>query len=464
MKSTSTPPPEPWTSTARWALAGLALSMLLSSLGISSAHVALPSLALTFSASLPQVQWVVLAYLLSLTTLSTLAGRLGDLLGQRLLLLVGLGVFSLASLGCALAPSLPLLIAARVVQGLGAALMMALTLALVGTSVPPSRTGSAMGLLGTLSGLGTALGPSLGGWLLARWGWPAVFALNVPLGLLALSWAGRCLPLSTAPTAGGRGLRDLDLPGVLLLMLTLLAYALALTGGNVGLSLPLWPLLALVVLGAVLFIRVEARAHTPLVQLALLHQSGLGQGLVANALVSTVMMSTLVVGPFYLAYGLGLDAAQVGLVMAAGPLAAALTGWPAGRCADRWGAPLVLRLGLGGMAVGCGLLAALAGSAIGYLVPLVVLTSSYALFHTANNSAVLSAIAPQHRGVSSGLLSLSRNLGLLTGASVMSTLFAWAVGDPHVRQASTEALQNGMQISYVCAVALVLLALAVRRD
>ena len=155
----------------RWVLASLSLSMLLSSLGTSIANVGLPTFAVVFHASFQQVQWVVLAYLLAITTLIVSVGRLGDITGRRRLLLAGIFLFTAASVLCGLAPTLGLLIAARAAQGLGAAIMMALTMAFVGETVPKARTGSAMGLLGTMSAIGTALGPSLGGVLIATLGW-----------------------------------------------------------------------------------------------------------------------------------------------------------------------------------------------------------------------------------------------------------------------------------------------------
>src|SRR5260221_1996012 len=134
------------TPSVRWALASLSLSMLLSSLGTSIANVGLPTLAQAFSASFQDVQWIVLAYLLAITTLIVSVGRLGDIAGRRRLLLSGILLFTLASVLCGVAPTLWLLIAARAAQGLGAAIMMALAVALVGETVPPARTGSAMGL------------------------------------------------------------------------------------------------------------------------------------------------------------------------------------------------------------------------------------------------------------------------------------------------------------------------------
>ncbi|MEO6326643.1 MAG: MFS transporter, partial [Thermoanaerobaculia bacterium] len=178
-----------------FALASLSLAMLLSSLGTSIANVGLPTMSRAFDASFQQVQWIVLAYLLAITTVIVSVGRLGDVIGRKRLLLAGIGLFTAASALCGLAPKLWLLIGARAVQGLGAAIMMALAIAFVAEAVPKERTGSAMGLLGSMSAVGTALGPSLGGFLISSAGWPALFFINVPLGLLALLLAHRFLPV-----------------------------------------------------------------------------------------------------------------------------------------------------------------------------------------------------------------------------------------------------------------------------
>src|SRR5882757_3954197 len=215
------------TSSARWALASLSLSMLLSSLGTSIANVGLPTLARAFDASFQQVQWIVLAYLLAITTLIVSVGRLGDITGRRRLLLAGIVLFTLASVLCGAAPTLWLLIAARAAQGLGAAIMMALTMAFVGETVPKEKTGSAMGLLGTMSAIGTAIGPSLGGVLIAGLSWRAIFLVSVPLGILAFLLAYRCLPVDRRGPKTERA--GFDTVGTLLLAFTLAAYALAMT-------------------------------------------------------------------------------------------------------------------------------------------------------------------------------------------------------------------------------------------
>lgn len=381
-------------TSTRGALFSLSLSMLLASLGTSIANVGLPSLVLAFDASFHAVQWVVLAYLLAITAVIVSAGRLGDRLGRRRLLLAGLLLFALACGLCAMAPSLHWLIAARVLQGLGAAIMMAMTLGMVGDTVSKARTGRVMGLLGTLSAVGTAMGPSVGGVLLSLWSWRALFLLGAPLGLLAAALAYRYLP---------------DEPG---------ARAAA----------PFWSALA---------------------------SPGLRNGLGMSALVSAVMMATFVVGPFYLSRGLGLAPAWMGLVMAVGPCVAAATGVPAGHLTDRFGSSPMTSLGLAIMAVGA-LSLALASGLLAYLGALVLLTSGYSLFQAANNTAVMRDVEGPRRGTVSGLLNLSRNIGLIFGASALGAVFAWAT--PDIIRATPQSVAFGLQTTFAVAVGLILLA------
>lgn len=374
----------------RGALASLSLCMLLPSLGTSIANVALPTLAQAFNASFQAVQWVVIAYLIAITSLVVIMGRLGDLTERRRLLIWGVCLFTAASLLCALAPALWILIAARAVQGVGAAIIMALTLTFVGETVPKAKTGSAMGLLGTMSAIGTALGPSLGGVLIAGLGWRAIFLINVPLGILIVVLARRYLPL---------------------------------------------------------FVRIETRAASPLIRMALFRNPVLSAGFATSLMVSTVLMATMVVGPFYLALTLKLNTAEVGLVMSVGPVVAALTGIPAGRMADRVGTHRMTVAGLIVIATGAFALSVLPATlgVAGFLVPIIFVTGGYAVFQTANNTGVMAAFGTERRGVISGLLNLSRNLGLISGASFMGAVFAL----------------TGMRATFAVAGTLIMVAMAI---
>ncbi|WP_214470545.1 MFS transporter [Mesorhizobium sp. dw_380] len=446
-----------------WALASLSLATLLSSLGTSIASVGLPSLMQTFGASFQAVQWVVLAYLLAITTLIVSAGRLADMFGRRPLLLGGIALFTSASVLCGLAPTLWLLIAARVVQGLGAALMMALTLAFVAETVGKDRTGSAMGLLGAMSAIGTTLGPSLGGMLIAGLGWRAIFLVNVPLGILTFALAWRALPArsNTAQAAQGK----FDATGTVLLALTLAAYALAMTLGRGNFGPLNVCLLAATAIGIALFAVAQRSVKNPLIHLASFRDLRLSASLAMSLIVATVMMATLVVAPFYLSRGLGLDAAMVGVVLSIGPLVSTLSALLAGRLSDRFGAHRMMVAGLFSLATGTFLLS-LALTRLGiasYAVPITVTCFGYALFQTANNAAVMSGVGAGERGVISGLLNLSRNLGLITGASLIGAIFAVASSD--VQQGigqqllSSEAAAQGMQVTFRTATALALGAL-----
>ncbi|OCA60063.1 MFS transporter [Aeromonas piscicola] len=432
--------PSPWARRA--GLLALALATLLPMLAGSMANMALPALGQAFATPFASLQWVLVAYLLGITCLTVVAGRLGDRFGRRRLLLGGMALFALASLLCALAPTIGWLIAARVLQGVGAACMLSLALAMVGQLVPAAQRGRGMGLLGTLSACGTALGPSFGGLLIGGFGWQAPFLLLVPVSLLALGVGMVGLPPERVLPQRER----VKLASLSMLVVALLCYGLALTSGG-ALALGWW---AGALLGTALFVRRERRARSPLLPLALLADSRLKGGLLASVLVASVMVLTLLIGPFYLHGVFELDMATVGLMISGGPLLAALTGMPAGWLVDRFGSRRVARLGLMVMMsalLGLATLSATYGP-LGYLLPILLLTAGYALFQTANNSAVVGAATEPARGAVAGLLTLSRNLGQLTGAAGLGGLFVTLVGTPNLATAMPADLVFGMQTSF----------------
>ncbi|MEV4640941.1 MFS transporter [Actinoplanes sp. NPDC049548] len=387
------------------ALTALSLSTLLPSLGISIANVGLPAMAAALGATLSQVQWVVIGYLAVVTALIVVAGRLGDLVGRRRLLVTGVALFTVGTLLCGLAPNIALLILARGLQGAGAAGMLAMTMAVVGDTVPEDRTGTAMGLLGTMSAVGTALGPTLGGVLVEGFGWRAIFLGVVPLGAVTLVLVHRALPRVRAAAPIGR-------------------------------------------------------PRAALLDLTVLREPAIALGLTTSVLVSAVMMSTLVVGPFHLSGALRLGPALVGLVMSAGPAVAALTGVPAGRATDRLGTGTMVVAGLGAIIAGAVVLALMpvAAGVPGYVLPLVVVTAGYAVFQAANNTAVMRDAPADRRGQVSGLLNLSRNLGLMAGASMMGAVFAVA-GTSDVATATPAEIARGTHATFAVAAVLVGLGL-----
>lgn len=378
----------------------LALAMLLASLGTSIANIALPTLAAAFSASFAQVQAVVVAYLAALTLSVLVAGRLGDRYGLKPTLVAGLIVFTAASLLCAIAPTLWLLIGARTLQGIGAAFLMTLAMALMRQTADEARVGEAMGLLGTVSAVGTALGPALGGLLIPMAGWRGIFWGQIPLALLALVLAARVLP-------GAPRTEHEPPPGL-----------------PSGINHSLLP------------------------------------NLFVNLLVAAVMMTTLVVGPFYLSRSLGLKPAYVGLIMTVGPVISIFSGVPSGRLVDAWGSRRMLAIGLVLLTVGAFLLA-LAPERMGiagYLLAIGVLTPGYQLFQAANNTVALADVPKTLRGTVSGALNLSRNLGLISGAWLMGAVFAFGVGIAEFTEATGPDIAAGMRMTFLLAGGMMLVA------
>lgn len=380
----------------------LGLSILLASLGTSIVNIAIPTLAEVFLLPFIQVQAVVIGYLISLTITVVIAGRLGDRYGCKSMLIVGLVIFSLASLLCSVAPSLWILVAARSFQGIGAAFLMTLAMALTRQTVNKSQLGRAMGMLGTISALGTALGPVLGGVLIALSGWQSIFGLQFILASIALILAWVLLPNDCIRK---------QIP-----------------------TLSSWQ---------------PDQNITP--------------NLMVNLLVAAVMMTTLVIGPFYLSLGLSLNQMQVGLIMGIGPVVAILSGIPSGRLVDRWGSRYIVAIGLIFLIIGSFMLAIvpkLMGLS-GYIFPIIILTLGYQLFQAANNTMTLADVPKARQGMVSGLLSLSRNMGLIIGASVMGAIFSFGVGTIQFNQATALAIIDGMQFTFLCAGALMIVGLLI---
>jgi MFS family permease len=276
--------------------------------------------------------------------------------------------------------------------------------------------------------------------------------------MLTLLLAYRYLPVDRRMSRVDRA--GFDNVGTLLLVLTLAAYALAVTIGRGSFGPLNFVLLLAAVFGVSLFVLAERRAASPLIRLAMFRDPVRSANLAMSVLVATVMMATLVVGPFYLVRALGLDTARVGFVVSVGPLVVALAGVPAGRVTDRFGVERITIVGLIGIAAGSFILSMMPTTLgiSGYIAPLVVITAGYALFQTANNTDVMTFIPHDQRGVISGMLNLSRNLGLITGTSVMGAVFVLASGAIDITTARPEAVAIGMQITFAVAAVLIVIA------
>lgn len=410
-------------------LTGPSLSIVLAALGTSTAAVTLPDLSDSFRDHGINSTLVVSAYILATTALIVPVGRAGDFFGKRAVLVICLCLYTIGALLAFQAPTLPVLIASRFVQGVGAAGMMAMPMALVRDFVPSGQVGRWMGAMGTMSAIGTASGPALGGAVVAAFGWRAVYLLQIPVALAAIAL---CL-LHIQNLRHTNEHKEFDLSGASVLAISLAALTFLISDLADGFDFAT-AILAVAAGGTfVAFIWIEKRSRSPIIPLGLLRSAHLRSSLAMNAMVSVVMMGILVVGPFFLMDGLELTTTQMGLAMSVGPIASALSGIPAGRLTERIGAERAVLVGASAMVFATALMAGLPymfGLA-GFVLAFLTLAPSYQIFLAALNTSVMKQASEQDRGVTSGILNLSRNFGFILGAGAISALF-WSlarVGD-----------------------------------
>ena len=313
----------------RLILAATAVALFCVNLDLFALNLALPRMARSFAVSTGDLQWVVSAYLLVFGAMLVFGGRLGDIFGRRKILLVGLGIFGASSLACGLAPDAPVLIAFRVVQGVGAALLWPTAVAVVANAFPKELIGRSVGLLYGLGAIGIALGPFAGGTLTGLVGWRWVFWINVPFALVAMAFTLKAVPESRDESVP----RHLDLPGVVLLTTGIAVITLALDRTTA------WGWMSAPTLGSLLggiallvsFVLVERRVRWPLVDLRLFRNVPYDVVTIAGMFSNMAYTSFVFLSTLYLQQVRGLSPIQAGLIFLAPATAAALAGPISGR-------------------------------------------------------------------------------------------------------------------------------------
>jgi len=384
-------------------------------------HVALPVLQHGLGASPAQLQWIVNAYTLLLGALLLLGGAAGDRFGRRRVFCLGLGVFGLASLACALAPDAGWLIAARALQGLGGALLVPGSLAIISASFPRSERGRAIGTWAAASALTTAAGPALGGWLIELLSWRAVFWLNLPLAALALGLALRAVP-ADPPAPDGRE-RPLDWPGALLAVggFGALTYGLIALGEGAAGARPAVTIAAGLLL-LLVFLAQEVRARAPMMPLGLFRSRAFAVANLLTLLLYAALIGTLFLLPFLLMRVQGYGPAAAGSALLPFSLLIATLSRPAGALLDRQGPRRMLTLGPLLAAAGIALLALPgpgAGYWSGYLPGLLLLGLGMAACVAPLTTTVMNAVDDAAAGTASGINNAaSRIAGLVAVALV----------------------------------------------
>jgi EmrB/QacA subfamily drug resistance transporter len=406
-----------------YVMAAAAMGIFLATIDGSIVNIALPTLVDSFDATFATVEWVVLAYMLSMAALLLSVGRLADMKGKKLIYTAGFVVFTAGSVLCGLSPTIHWLIGARVLQGTGAAMILALGMAIVTEAFPPAERGKALGISGAMASLGIVTGPTLGGLLLSALSWHWIFFVNLPIGILGTLMVIRFVP-STRPPGGER----FDFGGGLTLLAGLLALLLGLSlSQQSGFTNPVvLGLLAASAGSVLLFVRIEGRVVHPMVDLQLFRNRLFSISLVTGLITFIAMAGTTILMPFYLQGVLGFDTRQAGLLLAVVPVIAGLTAPLAGTLSDLLGVRPMTMVGLALLLAGFLAVSTLGArtTALGYALRFIPVGLGLGIFQSPNNSAIMGAAPRERMGIVSGMLALTRTLGQTTGIALLAAVWA----------------------------------------
>ncbi|HET9104826.1 MAG TPA: MFS transporter [Solirubrobacteraceae bacterium] len=432
MTSTHKPPGPAERATERWTLTLTAIASLMVALDVLVVSAALGTIRHDLHASLTQLEWTVNAYSLSFAVLLIPASVLGDRAGRRRMFAAGLGVFTGASVLCALAPSVGALIAARVLQGAGAAIIAPLSLSLLSAAFPPARRGAALGVYGGITGLAVLGGPVLGGAVTQGLAWPFVFWINVPIGLIAMPLVTRHLQESHGPRSRFDALGLVLITGASFGLVWGLIRANTVGWGSAETVLALGGGL---LLGAA-FVLVQRRGADPMLPMRLFASRGFSAGSVSSLLLAgSLFGAVFFMAQFQqLALGQGpLDAGLrllpwTGTVFVVAPLAGAMI--------ERIGERPLVATGLGLHAAGMAWIALVAGTGVAYaslVAPMVISGVGLSMAIPAGQSAVVGAVGSADVGRASGVFTMMRQLGAALGIAIAVAVFAGAggYGSPH---------------------------------
>lgn len=406
---------------------GLGLFMVV--IDISILNIAMPTLSRTMKASLEEIEWALIAYSIALTGLVPFFGRISDVMGRKRLFLMGLLIFATASFLAGLSPSILWLIAARLLQAVGGALITSNTLAIITDTFPPGKRGVAMGVQAIVISGGAAIGPTLGGFLVTHFGWQAVFFVNVPIGIGAALLAALVLPTLQS----NRTLEPIDWIGAVTLLGGMSTLLLGLTKG------PAWgwssfSVGALIISGLVimsLFVLRELRTRFPLVDLSLFQIREFAAAQMAGLFATMSLSSLTFLLPFYWQGLRGFSAQTAGLLMLPVPLTLMIVAPLSGKASDRFGSRGIATTGMLFIMAGLLMVSQLTETMPipQVLVRLMVFAAGFGMFIAPNNNSIMSCVPPSKRGVSGGLLGMFRYLGQAVGVTFAGSLFAFLVTD-----------------------------------
>lgn len=433
-------------------LAVCCFSLFMAQLDATAVNVALPAIGRDLHAGITGLQWVVDGFVLALGSLAMSAGAAGDRLGRRRVFRRGLVAFTVASLACSLAPSLGWLIGARVTQGIGASMLMPVTLAIIAATFTEVRERArAIGLWAATAGLAAAAGPLLGGVLASTVGWRAIFWINLPVGLAGLVLTTLFVPESRAAVP-----RPADLPGQagIIVFVATLTYALIQAPGQGWNSPRTLALFAAAGCALAAFTATELHSAAPLIDVRLLARPALAAAVAAAVLAYLALMGFLFLNALYLQQARGLSPVRAGLAIVPFPAALAVTSPLAGRLLARREPQLLI--GAGGAAIGAGLLGlAAAGTTTAYPLLFAVyllLGAGWGLINTPVTSLAVSAMPAAQAGVASALAGSARQVGTVLGVALLGSLASTSLRREPVGASAASraaALTGAVHIGYL---------------
>jgi len=433
----------------------LCLGFFMILLDLTIVNIGIPSIIDGLHASLDSILWVLNAYILAYAVLLITAGRLGDMFGARRLFLIGLAVFTLASIACSLAQSPGQLIAARIVQGIGGAILTPQTLSMITNIFPAERRGAAFGVWGAGAGVASVTGPTLGGFLVTNYDWRAIFWINVPVGIAAFGLGIWLLP----SVKFGRA-HNLDPVGVLLASAGLAALVFALIEGQryhwgtfsdtlafdaLGAHWGLISIPALFVASAILltlFVAWERRQEEPLVPFSLFKDRNFAIGNTLSAVVSFGMLGLFLPLTIFLQSVLGFTALKAGLTFAPMSLVSMVVAPISGRLTDRFGGKYILMLGLTLFGIGMGLviaLSSLSSTEFSFVLPLMVAGIGLGCTFAPMTTVTMRRVDPRLAGAASGILNTIRQLGGAFGSAIVGAILQTRLAAELVTQAQAQS-------------------------
>jgi len=429
-----------------WTLAAVAFGLFMIMLDNTVVNVALPSIQRELDMQLSELEWVVSGYALTFAALMLIGGKLADAYGRRLVFVVGIAIFTLASLACGLASSGEALIAARVAQGVGAAMMNPATLSIIAVTFPPRQRGTAIGIWAGTSALALALGPLIGGLLTEHASWNWIFFVNVPIGVLGIAASFLLIDESRDESH-----ERLDLPGLATSGLGLFALTYGLIeGNNFGWgSVRIVGAFVVAAVSLTVFVLLERRQRAPMLDLTLFRNRTYVGANLAMLLVALAMFGVFFFVSLYMQNVLGYSAVEAGAAFLPMTVLIILIAPLAGRASDRWGSRWLITGGMVLLAVQLAYFSQLSDdSTFWVLLPALVLGGfGMSMTMTPSSAAAMRAVPIEKAGIGSAVLNACRQVGGSTGIALMGAIMASRLTSPP----TTASFMDGFELALVVA-------------